>query len=160
MASARQRARRIALPVALMLGTGVYLAKAFDTTSPYGSEVVSVRFFPILVAIALLVALATVAAQELRRADAEDEAGAPGTWRLRLAPALIVGLTAVYVAVFVPLGYFLATGLYVLGLLHVFAYTDVAWPRRIVAAVAITLVGWVLFAQLFNVRLPAWPGAV
>ncbi|HEX6143277.1 MAG TPA: tripartite tricarboxylate transporter TctB family protein, partial [Geminicoccaceae bacterium] len=140
---------RIVLPVVLLAVTTAYLLGALQIASPYEDEGVGPSFFPIVLAVVMYAALVAVLVQGLRANGATRAA------RLRLRdPAKVVGLTAVYVALFVPLGYFIATTLYVLSLFFVFNFGSRNHLWRLVAAVLIALASWLLFGAAFGVRLP------
>ncbi|MBW6390192.1 tripartite tricarboxylate transporter TctB family protein [Billgrantia antri] len=72
----------------------------------------------------------------------------------RFSPELTLMLaTLVYVLVFQWLGYTLSTLVYVLGVMLLFSGLG-KWLSKVAIALAITAVGFVLFNQVFNVRLP------
>lgn len=144
----------IILPVLLLAVTTVYLAAAFQVSSPFSTELVDASFVPKLVAALMYVALLVVLRDALRRRRA---AGAAVDGASDLAdPAKVVALTLAYVAAFEPLGYALATVPYVFLLFHVFRFEDRGHLKRLAYAVAITAVFYGLFAGIFNIRLPLW----
>jgi len=74
------------------------------------------------------------------------------------APIKIVLSTGLYIAVFKTVGYPIATFLYVYALLYLFKLENVGQVRRIVYCAIITGVFYVLFAVIFQVRLPLLEG--
>ena len=76
-----------------------------------------------------------------------------------LGPAIkIVVSTAIYIAVLKILGYPLSTFLYVYALLFFFKLEKTGQIRRIAYSAVITAVFYVLFAVIFQVRLPMLEG--
>jgi len=153
---------RILLPIVLLVATAAYLWAALGIHSAYEDEGVGPSFFPIVIVCIMAPALLWILAQGVRtvRADVRGESH-------RMAdPAKIVALTALYVALFVPLGYFVATLLYVLGLFLVFDL-GTRNPLRIAGtALAIFLLvsGWIVVEEAARwderttstLQLPLW----
>lgn len=147
----------IILPALLLAVTTVYLAAAFQVSSPFSTDLVDASFVPKLVAALMYVALLVVLRDALRRRRAA--AGDTGEGEADLAaPAKVVALTAAYVAAFQPLGYALSTVPYVFLLFHVFRFEDRGHLKRLAYAVIITAVFHGLFAGVFNIRLPGLEG--
>lgn len=140
---------RIVLPVVLIVLTTVYLVGAFDIAAPYEDEGVGAAFFPIVLAIVMYAALAVVLVQGIR------DAGVTAPTILRLGPpAKVVLLTAIYVALFRPIGYFASTIIYVYALFFVFNFGSANHLKRLAAAVAVAVAFFLLFETGFGVRLP------
>lgn len=140
---------RIVLPVVLFVVTTAYLLNALQVTTAYDDVGVGPTFFPVVLSVVMYVALAAVLFQALR--SPRDAAAAP----LRLKdPIKIVVLTAAYIALFRPLGYFIATTLYVWSLFFVFAFGSRSHVWRVVSAILIAIAGWLLFDVAFGIRLP------
>lgn len=141
---------RILLPVVLLVVTTTYLVGALGITSPYQDAGVGPSFFPIVLACVMYPAIALVLIDGLRavRAGRETE-----PHRLR-DPAKVAALTALYVALFRPLGYFAATTLYVFVLFFVFDPGTRSLAKRALIALAIALAGYLLFREAFGIRLP------
>lgn len=139
---------RIVLPVVLFVVTTAYLLNALQVTTAYEDEGVGPSFFPVVLAVVMYGALAAVLLQGLR---APREAAAP----LRLKdPVKVVLLTAVYIALFRPLGYFIATTFYVWSLFFVFEFGSRNQVWKVVSAVLIAIAAWLLFDVAFGIRLP------
>jgi putative tricarboxylic transport membrane protein len=139
---------RIVLPVVLFVVTTAYLLNALQVTTAYEDEGVGPSFFPVVLAVVMYGALAAVLLQVLR---APREAAVP----LRLKdPVKVVLLTAVYIALFRPLGYFIATTLYVWSLFFVFEFGSRNQVWKVVSAVLIAIAAWLLFDVAFGIRLP------
>lgn len=138
------------VPLCLLVATSVYFAAAFRISTGFSQGLVDAGFVPKIVAIAMYVALAFVIRDALK---ARRTKGGSSDGLHFADPLKIVLLTAVYVAVFRPLGYVLSTLAYVYLLFYVFRFDD-SQPKRIAYAVGITAVFYLLFAQLFGVRLP------
>lgn len=145
---------RILLPVVLLVATTTYLIGALRISSPYQDAGAGPEFFPILLACIMYPALAFVLVDGVRARRAGREAP---PHRLK-DPAKVVALTALYVALFRPLGYFVATTLYVLGLFFVFDPGTRSLLKRVLVAFAIALGGYLLFRKAFGVRLPTFLG--
>lgn len=139
---------RIVLPVVLFAVTTAYLLNALQVTTAYEDEGVGPSFFPVVLAVMMYGALAAVLIQGLR---APRDDAAP----LRLKdPVKVVLLTAVYIALFRPLGYFIATTLYVWSLFFVFEFGSRSQVWKVVSAVLIAIAAWLLFDVAFGIRLP------
>lgn len=145
----------IVFPLCLMVVTTIYLAATFTISTAFDTSFVNSAFTPRVVAVIMYLALLVVLRDAVRqRARAEGEEKEPASWA---QPLWVVLLTCVYIAVFRSLGYVLSTLPYVYALFHVFRFEEKSWLKRAIYAAAITAVFYVLFAELFGVRLPkAW----
>ena len=143
--------RQLILPAVLFVVTTIYLVAALGIRPQYDEGLVGPSFLPIVISVVMYLGLAAVALNIVRATPAADEAPREP---LNLRPAiLVVAATAIYIAVFEPLGYALSTLLYVFALLHVFRMdANLLW--RLVYAVVITAVFYLLFQVFFHVRLP------
>lgn len=150
----------ILLPVALLGATTVYLAAAFQISTTFSAGPINAGFVPKLAAAMMYVALLVVLRDAMRRRPATDAAEASGAAGSLVQPALVVGLTAVYVAAFKPAGYVLSTLPYVWLLFYVFRFEERSHLRRLAYAVAITAVLYGLFAGAFGIRLPTAGGVL
>jgi putative tricarboxylic transport membrane protein len=140
---------RIVLPVVLFVVTTAYLVDALQVTTAYDDVGVGPSFFPVVLSLVMYAALAAVLWHALRAP--REAAAAP----LRLKdPLKVVALTAVYIALFAPLGYVIATTLYVWSLFFVFNFGSRSLLWQGVSVLLIVLAGWLLFDVSFGVRLP------
>jgi putative tricarboxylic transport membrane protein len=140
---------RITLPVVLFVVTTAYLLNALQVTTAYDDVGVGPTFFPVVLSVVMYCALAAVLFHALRAPR-----GAAAT-PLRLKdPVKIVLLTAAYIALFRPLGYFISTTLYVWSLFLVFEFGSRNQIWKVVSAVLIAVAAWLLFDVAFGVRLP------
>lgn len=156
------------VPAVLALITLVYLMSAIQLGPPMKAGNMTASFFPIATAILMLVALICAMVHALRGkakapatesttdADSTDGESASRQYLgLTLGAIGVIVLTAGYLLAFDLIGYFVATFVYVLLLCCLFGggFRD-KWPTKLIAAVAITLAGYLLFEVVFQVRLP------
>lgn len=146
----------LVFPICLFVATSIYLAASFEISTAFDSGFVNSAFVPRVVAAVMYVALIFVLRDALRSrrsgaAEADDPEAGGADWT---APAKIVALTALYIAAFRPLGYAIATLIYVYALFYFLGFDEKSQPKRILYAVAITAIFYVLFDAIFNVRLP------
>jgi putative tricarboxylic transport membrane protein len=158
--------RRTDLLVALAFfafGVGLVLASAlappvrtrFDPIGPYGfSTVIGIG---IAIGAGVLAVRAGLALRA-RRADeavgegAEDEPGHPAS---ALRAVAVMAATFLYLAVLAPLGYIIASLLYVVGGLWLMG--ERRWVTLAGCAVGYTVITFVLFAMVLPVPLPLGP---
>ena len=146
---------RVVLPAVLLAGTTAYLVAALGITTAYEEEGVGPSFFPIVIALVMCPALVLVLLDGLRAQRNTD----PEPLRLK-DPVKVVLLTGGYILLFRPLGYFLATTLYVYSLFFVFNFGAGSFVRRVLTAVVIALAFFLLFEAVFGVRLPKLFGPI
>jgi putative tricarboxylic transport membrane protein len=140
---------RVVLPLVLMAATTVYLIGALNIANPYEDEGVGAAFFPIVLSVIMYATLLVVLWKGVREARREPLPV------LHLAdPTKVVLLTALYILLFQPLGYFLATVIYVYVLFFVFNFGSRNHLVRIATAVAVAIAFYLLFETAFQVRLP------
>ncbi len=140
------------LSAALLAVTAVYLVGAFQVRPQVSEGIVGPRFLPITVA--LMVATAIVWHHFRAAKSGKARTGSLGR------PAIIVGLTALYILAFGRAGYAVSTFVYVLSLFAVLDFETGRPLRRAAYASAMTAVFWVLFAVVFGIRLPRLAGLV
>jgi putative tricarboxylic transport membrane protein len=141
----------VILPVILIAGTIGYLATALWTAPLIENGAVSASFFPVVISVVMLAASASTLIDALRAREAAGSHAARSPMR---PPLLVGGLTAAYVALFEPVGYFIATTAYVLGLLYVLKCRVRHPVARLLIAVAVAGVFYVFYAEIFRLRLP------
>ncbi len=149
------------LPLFLLIITTIYLATALQITPQFDEGLVGPSFVPVLVSILMYIALGFVFRDVLKAPFAFDETiiEESQTEKPSLGPAIkIVVSTAIYIAVLKILGYPLSTFLYVYALLFFFKLEKTGQIRRIAYSAVITAVFYVLFAVIFQVRLPMLEG--
>lgn len=126
-------------------------------------DAVGPRAFPLAIGVLFIVNGGIVAVQRLRNMNAgrgylvaaegtEDEAEYPAS---AMRAAFVIVLTFAYAAAFQPLGYLLATPLYVVAALA--AMSERRWLVSVGIAVVWTIATYVIFAQGLAVRMPVGP---
>ncbi|KFB09222.1 tripartite tricarboxylate transporter TctB family protein [Nitratireductor basaltis] len=143
-------AGRLGVPIFLLVLTTVYVAATFQIRPQFSEGLVGPRFLPFLAATLMYGALFTIIWKE-RRESAEGNGSL-------MQPAAIVVATAAYIGVFKWLGYSLSTFLFVFALFMLFSYQAGRPVRRVIDALAVTAVFYGLFAFVFGIRLPVFPG--
>jgi|GEM_PF-1002187 len=172
--SSRQSTQRFALsgeffvPAALSIITLIYLISAIQLGPPMKAGNMTASFFPIATAILMLIALICAMGHALRgkaKAPAEEPAAdvdssddtSPSRQYagLSLGAIGVIVLTAGYLLAFDLIGYFVATFVYVLLLSGLYGggFRE-KWLTKLMAAIVITLAGYLLFEVAFQVRLP------
>lgn len=116
-------------------------------------------FFPLVLAIALLLVSLALLAQAWRghraAASGPPSAGDDGVARRPWALVATVVAFATYIAVLEPLGFVLATAALLAFLFGALAHYR--WPIAIAASVVVTFVSYLVFNTWLQVRLPAGP---
>lgn len=133
-----------------------YLIGALAMGPPLEGGKLTPSFFPLLIGLlaTLLCGLQWWSAVRAGASGAAEEAPSGSASRRRFPPELALMLaTLAYVLLFQPLGYALSTLAYVLTVMLLFSGRE-KWPSKAAIALAITGAGYLLFHQVFNVRLP------
>jgi putative tricarboxylic transport membrane protein len=143
---------------AIALCAGWFLWQAAALREGPGYAAVGPRVFPAIVGVGFLVSGLALFLSGLRGArrqgttDADAERHAPTDWPTLLAMA---GLLALYLVLFRPLGFILASaGFLVAG---AWALGSRAWARDLVAGALVSIPTYVVFARLLGLELPAGP---
>ncbi|WP_323764388.1 tripartite tricarboxylate transporter TctB family protein [Marinovum sp.] len=126
-----------------------YLISALSLGAPISESGLTPSFFPILVGAAAILFAAVLILQQLRATSAPEEEAAPANYtHLWVAVAIFV-----YILGFKPLGYFLSSYLFVLALIVIFSSFEKLLIKLVISA-AIVGIAYLMFQQLFGVRLP------
>lgn len=144
---------RLILPLVLFLVTTIYLISAIQLTPQVDEGLVGPSFIPILASVLMYIALGFVVRGVLQ--DRESRKGEKQSfWVL----AQMVIATAAYILLFKILGYCLSTFLYVYALLYIFDFEEKNQIKRILYSGGIMGIFYVLYAVIFQVRLPMIEG--
>lgn len=146
----------MALPAILIVVTVGYMIEGLRTLQPFQEGTAGPSFFPIVVSVVMLVALASVCRDGLRRTGPKEKEELAAL----AEPLKVVLLTAIYIAMFRPAGYFLSTAAYVLSLLFVFRFKARNMFVNVLWAVLIAGACFVLFSEVFQIRLPKLGGII
>ncbi|WP_146589982.1 tripartite tricarboxylate transporter TctB family protein [Puniceibacterium confluentis] len=138
----------IFLYVTLAVSVG-YLVTALSLGSPIAEGTLTPAFFPILVGGAAILFCSILIVQALRAAPETGPADEVRSY----AHVWVVVAIFFYILAFKPLGYFLSSGLFVFALILLFSKFEKMVLKAIISAVIVG-VAFVMFQQLFGVRLP------
>lgn len=149
----------VGVVVLLLALTLIYLIAALGIAPPISNGNITASFFPVVLGLIMVVALAVSMLGDRRKAAAEsDDKPSAGAGADRsFGPLAVVVLTAVYIALFSSLGYFISTTLYAFAMTLVFSAGRPAPGQlllKALIAVAIAVLGYGLFEWVFQVRLP------
>jgi len=138
--------------VCVIVFAGLYLWATAQIPSLEIGDPLGPKAFPRLLGIGLLIA-AGMLLLEMRRGspDAQALSEDDGDRRHYLVIAAVVGWTFLYFIVFEPVGYMLATMVYLLGLMAYF-YRG-RWKPNVLTAVLFSVGSYLLFTRLLGVNL-------
>jgi len=144
------------LYVTLAVSVG-YLVTALSLGAPIADNGLTPAFFPILVGCAAIVFCSILIVQALRVPPEAAPQTAPDTETADEARSYthlwVVVAIFFYIVAFRTLGYFLSSGLFVFALILLFSKFEKLVLKAVISA-AIVGVAFVMFQQLFGVRLP------
>lgn len=148
--------RQVIFALFILALDAAYLHQALSLTFPFARGEPGPAFMPLILVVVLAIGAMGVLVQELRGTrDPDDEVG--GTFALRTLA--LIALTACFVWAFEPLGYWIATAGYTFAVAWLFEQDRLGGARAVltsaVIAAGITLSGWLFFAYLFELFLPA-----
>lgn len=132
-----------------------YLVSAVNLGAPVVDAQLKPSFFPLIIgtlAVTFSIILLQRALKERRDADcnSSDPAATLGDRR----PYLVMAATALYVLAFTLAGYLISSLLYVFAIMIIFSNTE-KWISKLVISALIVGFGYLIFEQLFGVRLPS-----
>lgn len=136
----------------VMLAVSVgYLITAIGLGDPFAGTGLTPSFFPILVGATAIVFASTLIVQKLREGpEAEIDTGTgPGDYTYVWVTVAIF----IYIILFRTAGYFLSSWLFVLALILLFSSLEKLLQKAVISALIVGL-AYIMFQQLFGVRLP------
>lgn len=140
------------LYVTLAVSVG-YLVTALSLGAPIADNGLTPAFFPILVGCAAIVFCSILIVQALRvPPETAPQTDAANEERSYTHVWVVVAIFF-YIVAFRTLGYFLSSGLFVFALILLFSKFEKLVLKAVISA-AIVGVAFVMFQQLFGVRLP------
>ncbi|MEV8467494.1 tripartite tricarboxylate transporter TctB family protein [Fluviibacterium sp. DFM31] len=137
------------LYVTLAVSIG-YLISALSLGAPIVESRLTPSFFPVVVGSAAIIFSCILILQKLRAAPEAEQADDAGTY----THLWVVAAIFVYIVAFKPVGYFISSGLFVFALILLFSNFEKLLQKAAMSA-AIVVVGYIVFQQMFGVRLPA-----
>lgn len=143
------------LAIAAAVGACVYLYADYQIPPTELGDPLGPRAFPALIGILLLVSAGLLALENRHRApEPEDDVAAVRHNHYPVLAGMLIW-TMCYYAVFEPVGYIIATVIYLFGLL---CYFNTGRHRTNVSvAVGFTAVAYGVFSQFLGVQLPHGP---
>lgn len=142
----------IFLYVILAVSIG-YLISALNLGDPISEGRLTPSFFPVVVGSVAIIFSCILILQKLRSEPVEEQPSeTKGYTYIWVVVAIFV-----YIIAFKPLGYFISSGLFVFALILLFSSFEKLLQKAAISA-AIVVISYVVFQQLFGVRLPAMWG--
>ncbi|QPM91959.1 hypothetical protein PSAL_032220 [Pseudooceanicola algae] len=126
-----------------------YLVTALSLGAPIAESGLTPAFFPTLIGGLAIVFCCILILQALRSGPEAD----PVEEGRNYTHVWVVVAIFFYIVAFQPLGYFLSSGLFVFALILLFSKFEKLLQKALISA-AIVVVAFIMFQQLFGVRLP------
>ncbi|MGR3388034.1 MAG: tripartite tricarboxylate transporter TctB family protein [Paracoccus sp. (in: a-proteobacteria)] len=136
------------LYVTLAVSVG-YFISAVGLGAPVSESGLTPSFFPILVGGAAIVFSSILILQKIRTEPKEPGARGPRNF----THLWVVLAIFIYIIAFKPAGYFISSGIFVFVLVVLFSSFEKLLQKAVIS-VAIVVIAYVMFQQLFGVRLP------
>lgn len=153
------KSKRLVFPLFLLAFSLIYLISSISLGAPFNNGRLTPSFFPLLLGGAstafTLILLARTVIQESneeKRDSPQKEAEARNIDKF--LPLLVITATVVYTILFPIIGYFLSSLLYVFSVVIIFSDLK-KLVTKFMLTIAVVFLGYLLFEQVFRVRLPA-----
>lgn len=142
----------IIMAVALLIGTTVYFVETLNLPIFITPDKSGAGVFPLMLAVMMYIASSVILIRGIRQ-----EKKLPSWGHLKV-PVIVIGLIGLYVGTFYHLGYFGTTLLFSFGIALLFTDRRGSKAKMLVIpgiiAVAVTLMGYLLYEVIFDIRLP------
>jgi len=146
----------IILCIILFIWNTLYVIEAIRLGSPIRKGQVDVSFFPLVIAILMYIAIFYVFISSYKYRPKKK------TFYLSLKkinkPLLIIILTIVYILLFKIIGYMLSSILYIFSIIYIFETNRRNFFIKIIYAIIIAILIFLLYEKLFLIRLPKLGG--
>lgn len=151
--------KRFLFPLFLLAFSIIYLISSLSLGAPLQNGRLTPSFFPLLLgvistALTLILLVRTVrkVANEGESASTQKEMEARKVEKL--LPLFVIAATTIYIILFPIIGYFFSSLLYIFSIIIIFSDLNKLLTKFILT-IAVVFLGYLLFEQVFRVRLPA-----
>lgn len=138
----------IIMAIASLILVAVYFGEILKMSFSVGG----MGFFPLVLAVIMFAAWPIILVRSTKKK------GVILSWRFIKIPIILVSLTGIFIGAFLTFGYFVSTLLFSFGVALAFQGVRRGKVRTLVPpaiiAIIITLVGFLLFEVVFDIRLP------
>ena len=138
------------LCIILFIWNTLYVVEALRLAPPIKNGRIDVTFFPLLISAILYIAIIYVfynSYKQVKKSEKSDQN--------RLSrPALVVLITIIYIAVFKIIGYMISSIIYIFTLITIFETKRKTLFFKILYAIIIAVLIYLLYEKIFLVRLP------
>ncbi|MEO9655971.1 tripartite tricarboxylate transporter TctB family protein [Marinomonas sp.] len=134
-----------------------YLVTAISLGNPIVESRLEPSFFPIVIGSFAVFFSLILLSRQFAKNKAEpktSQTDMPASEKAKFAPTLIMLAIFVYILAFSYVGYFISSYLFVLSVILIFSSVE-KFLQKAALSFIIALVGYLLFEQVFGVRLPA-----
>lgn len=148
-------------PFFILVVSVIYLVEAISMGAPVVSQSIRPSFVPqvlgVLSTLFSLILTIKAVRQPLKpdakaQAPGGDAEGAEDASSIKPAVLTIIAIS-IYIALFTALGYALSSLVFVFAIIVIFSAPD-KWLSKLATSAAIVAFGYIVFEQLFGVRLP------
>lgn len=153
------KSKRLVFPLFLLAFSLTYLISSISLGVPLNNGRLTPSFFPLLLggistAFTLMLLFRTV--RQERNEEGTDSPQKEAETRNidKFLPLLVIAATVVYTLLFPIMGYFLSSLLYVFSVVIIFSDLN-KLVTKFMLTIAVVFLGYLLFEQVFRVRLPA-----
>jgi putative tricarboxylic transport membrane protein len=153
--------KKALFPLLILICSIFYLIEAIKLGQPVTAEGIRPSFVPLVLGTlsCLFSLILTIKAAGLAKVPPGDmklasSAGESETDKPAVAPAILTMIAiSIYIALFTVVGYVLSSMLFVFAITTIFSTRD-KWLSKLATSAAIVAFGYIVFEQLFGVRLP------
>lgn len=151
--------KRLVFPLFLLAFSFTYLISSISLGVPLNNGRLTPSFFPLLLggistAFTLMLLVRTVRQERNGKGTSSPQKEAEIRNIDKFLPLLVIVATVFYTLLFPIMGYFLSSLLYVFSVVIIFSDLN-KLVSKFMLTIAVVLLGYLLFEQVFRVRLPA-----
>lgn len=153
------KSKRLFFPLFLLAFSLLYLVSSIFLGAPLENGRLTPSFFPLLLGGISTAFTLTLLVRAIKQVGNEGEIGSAQkeveTRNIeKLLPYFVIAATIAYIILFPIIGYFLSSLLYVFSIIVIFSDLHRLFSKFILTITVVAL-GYLLFEQVFRVRLPA-----
>lgn len=152
------KAKSLCFPLFLVAFSLIYLVSSLALGAPLENGRLTPSFFPLILGAISTALTLVILVRALKQSSTEEEwsAAKKGDEARKIDKYLtffVIAATALYIVLFPTLGYFATSFLYVFSIIIIFSNLSKLLSKSLLA-IAVVVLGYLLFEQVFRVRLP------